>query len=132
LVEAQDAILLVAAGDVTAGVDLSQLKEGDIQIDPTQDLVKITLPRASVFSARLDNERTYVHTRSTDLLALRKETLETRARQEAERTLEAGALEAGLLQRAERNVARTIEVLVGSLGYKEVHVTFQEPNVFSE
>lgn len=124
LVTAADAILLVAAGDVVAGVDLTQMKEGDIQIDEARESVTIVLPRATVFSARLDNSRTYVHTRSTDLLAKRRESLETRARQEAERTLEADAVEAGLLARAEENVARTIETLVRSLGYRDVRVKF--------
>ena len=125
-VKAHDAILLVAAGDVTAGVDLSLLEDGDVRIDPEHKTASITLPPASVFSARLDNTRTYVHTRTTDILAERKESLETRARQEAERTLEKSAVEAGLLPRAERNVARTIESLVTSLGYREVKVTFSE------
>lgn len=124
LVTAEDAILLVAAGDVVAGVDLTQMKEGDVRIDETHKSVDIVLPRATVFSARLDNSRTYVHTRSTDLLAQRKESLETRARQEAERTLEANAVEAGLLPRAEENVARTIETLVRSLGYRDVRVSY--------
>lgn len=123
-VTAEDAILLVAAGDVVAGVDLTLMKEGDVQIDENQKSVSIVLPRATVFSARLDNSRTYVHTRSTDLLAKRKESLETRARQEAERTLEANAVEAGLLPRAEENVARTIETLVRSLGYRDVRVSY--------
>ena len=118
--------MLVAAGDVTAGVDLSLLDEGDVRVDSEQKSVTIILPPASVFSARLDNSRTYVHTRSTDLLAKRKESLETRARQEAERTLQASAVEAGLLPRAERNVARTIQSLVSSLGYRDVKVTFSE------
>jgi hypothetical protein len=75
-----------------------------------------------VFSARLDNQRTYVHTRTTDVLARRSQTLETRARQEAERTLQQAALESGLLTRADRNAARTVESLVRSLGYTDVDV----------
>ena len=59
---------------------------------------------------------------TTDVLARRSQTLETRARQEAERTLEAAALESGLLTRADRNAARTIESLVRSLGYTDVEV----------
>jgi len=127
LLTAEDAILLVAAGDVIAGVDLTMMKESDIQIDEATKSVNIVLPHATVFSARLDNARTYVHTRSTDLLAKRKESLETRARQEAERTLEANAVEAGILQRAEHNVARTIETLVRSLGYQVVRVSYERP-----
>ncbi len=125
LVKAEDAILLVAAGDVVAGVDLSQIRDGDIEIDSKRKAVQIVLPHATVFSARLDNERTYVHTRHTDLLAKRKESLETRARQAAEQDLESSALEAGLLTRAEQNVERTIKSLVHSLGYQTVTITFQ-------
>ena len=125
LVTVEDAILLVAAGDVVAGVDLTQMKASDIQIDETRSSVSIVLPRATVFSARLDNSRTYVHTRNTDFGATRQESLETRARQQAEKSLEADAVEAGLLPRAEDNVARTIETLVRSLGYREVHVSYQ-------
>lgn len=121
-VDADDAILLVAAGDIVAGVDLSQLPDDAIEADFEARRVRITLPPATVFSARLDNQRTYVHTRTTDVLARRSQTLETRARQEAERTLQAAALEGGLLTRADRNAARTVESLVRSLGYTDVQV----------
>ena len=121
-VGAADANLLVAAGDIVAGVDLSDLPDDAIEADLANHRVRITLPPAEVFSARLDNQRTYVHTRTTDVLARRSQTLETRARQEAERTLQQAALEGGLLTRADRNAARTIESLVRSLGYTDVDV----------
>lgn len=121
-VDADDAILLVAAADVVAGVDLAQLDDDAVDADPATGRARITLPPAEVFSARLDNERTYVHTRTTDLLATRSQTLETRARREAERTLESAAVESGVLRRAEHNAARTIESLVRSLGYTDVEV----------
>jgi hypothetical protein len=55
-------------------------------------------------------------------LAERKESLETRARQAAEQTLRAAAEDAGILERAEQSVARTVKSLVRSLGFEEVHV----------
>jgi hypothetical protein len=124
LLPADDAILLVASGEVIAGVDLSQLREDDIAIAPDRRAVTIRLPPARVFSARLDNARTYVHTRKTDLLAQRRESLETRARQAAEQTLQAAAEEAGIVKRAEDSVARTVKSLVHALGYEDVHVDF--------
>lgn len=127
LVQAEDAILLVAAGDVTAGVDLGALQPGDVITDPTREAVVITLPRATVFSRRIDNNRTYVHTRRTDTWAVRQEHLETRARQEAERTLEEAALQAGILKHAEESVGRTIESLLRSLGYRQVEIRFRDP-----
>lgn len=126
LVQAEDSILLVAAADVVAGVDLADLRDGDVVIEPDAHRATITLPPVRVLSARLDNGRTYVYRRETDLLAHRRESLETQARREAEETLEHAAIEAGILDRAERNARRTIEALVRSLGYAHVEVRFRE------
>lgn len=126
LVEAEDTILLVAAADVVAGVDLAQLGAEDVLVDAQASRVVVTLPPVEVLSARLDNERTYVHRRDTDLLARRRETLETEARREAEQTMRQAAIDSGILDRAERNAARTVESLVRSLGYAEVEVRFRD------
>lgn len=122
--EAEDSILLVAAADVVAGVDLSEVGEDDVVLAP-DGAVTITVPRATVLSARLDSARTFVHARDTDLLAERSEDLESRARAEAERTLEAAAIEAGLLERAERSAARTLESLLHAVGHERVEVRFR-------
>jgi len=124
LVKAEDAILLVASGDVIAGVDLGQLKEGDVVVSPDRTTVTVHLPPAEVFSARLDSDRTYVHTRTTDMLAKRKESLETDARKAAESTLQRAAEDAGILKRAEESVGRTVRSLVRSLGFAKVEVDF--------
>jgi hypothetical protein len=123
LIEAKDAILLVAAGDVTAGIDLAELGPGDVVADPEARRARIVLPPPKILSAKLDNERTYVHTRTTDTLARRAESLETRARQEAERSIEEAARASGILERAGKNAARTVESLVRALGYTDVEVT---------
>ncbi len=127
LVEAEDAILLVAAGDVVAGVDLTRMSDGDVVIEPERNVATITLPEPEIFSARLDNERTYVHTRETDLTAQRDPHLETRARREAESTLRDAALEAGILERARANAESAVETLVRSLGYDEVVIEWAVP-----
>ena len=126
LVAADDAILLVASGDVVAGVDLGLIQPSDVSVAPDGRSVTLRLPRAEVFSARLDNARTYVHSRKTDLLAQRGESLETRARQAAEDTLRAAAEDAGILKRAEDSVARTVSSLVRALGFENVRVEFGE------
>jgi hypothetical protein len=123
LIRTQDAILFVAVGQVTAGVDLNELGEKDVVVDRDRATAVITLPPARVQSVRLDNERSWVYTRTTDLLAQRREDLETRARREAERTLEQAALDAGILQRARTNAEHTVAALVRSLGYTTVTVT---------
>ena len=127
LVQSEDAILLVAVADVSAGVDLQQLKADDIVVDAAEKRVTLTLPAPEVFHAELDNSKTYVHTRHTGALAARKENLETRARQEAEHSLIEAALQAGLLSRASENARRAVEGLVRGLGYSQVEVSVRPP-----
>lgn len=126
LIEAEDALLLIASGTITAGVDLGGLAASDFDVDEGAGTAKITLPSSRVFAARLDNERTSIYKRDTDLLAVRHESLETRARQEAERALLDAAKEEGIIRRSNDNVKRTVETLVRSLGYRDVTVTFRD------
>jgi hypothetical protein len=126
LFEAQDAILLVASGNIVAGVDLSLLGDGDFDIDETKRSVAISLPSSTVFTARLDNDRTFIYRRDTDLLALRHESLETRARQDAEKALLEAATQEGIIRRSNESVRRTVESLARSLGYRQVTVTFRD------
>ena len=123
LLQTEDALLLVAAADVTAGVDLQKLSSTDVIVDAEKNSATLTLPAPEVFHAELDNSKTYVHTRHTGALASRQENLETRARQEAERSLVDAALQAGLLNRASDNAKHAVEGLVRGLGYEHVEVT---------
>lgn len=125
LVHAEDSILLVAVGEVIAGVDLAALRPGDVRVEPTTRAVTLTLPAPEVFVAHLDNEHTHVHSRSTDLLARRTEALESRARMEAERSITRGALESGILERAKTSAAQTVSSLVHALGFSSVTVRWR-------
>src|SRR6478752_2001864 len=127
LISTEDAILLVAVAEVTAGVDLQKLSAKDVVVDPARRTARIELPPPEVLHAALDNEKTYVHSRKTGTLADRHENLESRARKEAERTLIDAAKQAGLLNRAADNSRRTVEALVHSLGYDKVEVTVRSP-----
>lgn len=126
LVQGDDSILLVAAADVIAGVDLASLDEHAIVVDEAQHAATITLPHATVLATVVDEEHTYVHARTTDLLAQRSDDLETLARREAQTSLEAAAVQGGILDRADRGACRTVEALVRSLGYTEVTVRTAE------
>ena len=128
LISTEDAILLVAVAEVTAGIDLSKLTAADVVVDPARRTARINLPAPEVLHAALDNEKTYVHSRKTGTLADRHENLESRARKEAERTLVESAQQAGLLNRASDNARRTVEALVHSLGYDKVDVTVRSAN----
>jgi hypothetical protein len=72
----------------------------------------------------LDNQRTYVHTRRTDLLAERSEQIESHARQLAEDAIRQGALESGILERARLNAEQTLTLLVRALDFDRVELTW--------
>ncbi|WP_437827856.1 DUF4230 domain-containing protein [Sorangium sp. So ce1153] len=126
LVQATDALLLVAVGHVTIGVDLARLGEDDIAMDPETGVARLTLPAPEVFSTRLDEEETYVYTRSTSLLARRNEQLESRARKEATAAIEKAALEGNVMARAKAQAERQITALATQLGAKRVEIRWRE------
>ncbi len=127
LIQARDAMLLVAAGDVVAGIDLQHLRDGDVQADWPHKRVHIVLPPVEVFSAALDNTQTRVFSRTTDQLAMRREDLEERARREAESTMRRGALDSGILDRARAGAERSVRSLMRSLGFDDVQIEFRQP-----
>jgi hypothetical protein len=122
MVEAKDAILLVAVGDVVAGVDLSNLSDGDVRTDDVAHSVRVTLPAPEVFSSSLDEAQTHVYERRTDVLASRNEKLEGMARSEAEKQMRQAAIDQGILVRAKANAERTVRGLLRSLGFTSVDV----------
>ncbi|WP_437765325.1 DUF4230 domain-containing protein [Sorangium sp. So ce281] len=126
LVQATDALLLVAVGHVTIGVDLARIGEGDIAMDPETGVARLTLPAPEVFSTRLDEDETYVYTRSTSLLARRNEQLEARARKEATAAIEKAALEGNVMTRAKAQAERQITALATQLGAKRVEIRWRE------
>ncbi len=126
LVQAKDQILLVAVGDVVAGVDMAKLGDGDVQVDATSSTVHVVLPAPEVLSTAIDEKQTHVYGRSTDLLATRKEELETLARKEAAGQIERGAREGGILDRARASAERTVRALVLSLGFQKVLVEWRQ------
>jgi hypothetical protein len=126
MLKAQDAILLVAAGDVTAGVDLTKIREGDISVDVAKQSVRLRVPPAEIFSVSLDSGRTYVYSRQTSLFTRPATDLEARARREAEAAIKRAALEGGVLTRAGANAEQTLSALVRSLGYAHVELIEHE------
>jgi hypothetical protein len=126
MVHAEDSILLVAAGDVVAGIDLSKLRDGDVTVISTSSEVRLLLPPPEILSVQLDSKHTYVHSRKTDLLARPSIDIETRARMHAEDDIRSAALEAGILERARQNTGHTLGALVRSLGYDHVAISWGE------
>ena len=122
LVTAKDRILLVAVGDVVAGVDLSKLGDSDVEVDPDGGGVRVALPPPEILSTTIDEAQTHVYGRTTNLLAARKDELEGLARKEAAEQIEKGARDAGILNRARASTAQTVRALLQSLGFKQIVV----------
>jgi hypothetical protein len=128
LLQVDDAIILVAVGEVVAGVDLAKLHDGDVTVITAPNAkprVRVRLPPPEVLSSRLDNQRTYVQSRQTDLLAADPDQMETHARQVAEQSIHDAALEAGILERARAGAEQELSTLVRALGYESVE--FEQP-----
>ncbi|MFO0565160.1 MAG: DUF4230 domain-containing protein [Polyangiaceae bacterium] len=125
LIEGDDALLLVVSGDVVAGVDLGAMKESDVEVDRQAGRVRVKLPPPEIFSARLDSEKTYVHTRRTDLFARTNAGLESEARARAEKELAGAAKEAKILERASASASRTVQKLVEALGFRSVEIVVE-------
>lgn len=112
-------IVLVAAGEVEAGVDLASLRPDDVEVNGEK--VSIRLPAPEILSARLNQERTAVYDRDQGLLRLRPDdAMVGEARRDAEEEITATARENGILDYARDNAEESIRAFVESLGFEEV------------
>jgi hypothetical protein len=125
LVEATDAILLVAAGDVTVGVDLGKVQDDDVTFDPKTHKATIRLPQPEIFSTRLDESKTYVYARTTSLVARRNERLEEAARKEAVAAMEKAAHEGDTIDRSKRQAEKELKSLGVALGVTDLTVSWK-------
>lgn len=115
-----DKLMLVAHGEVIAGVDLSQLKASDVTVNGSD--VRVRLPEAQVLTTRIDNGHTRVYSRTTGLLVNADPNLESQVRGEAEQQFTQAALADGVLNKARQNARTSVTALLVGLGFKRVDV----------
>ncbi|MGH9529501.1 MAG: DUF4230 domain-containing protein [Terriglobales bacterium] len=115
-----DRILLIAHGDVIAGVDLAKIQPGDVTVRGAN--ISVRLPAAEVFSTRIDNAKTRAYSRDTGLFSSPDPDLESQVREEAERQLQQAALQDGILNAASQNARTTIAGMLKGLGFQQVEV----------
>jgi hypothetical protein len=118
-----DKILLIASGEVVAGVDLGKLHPANVQID--EDRIALRLPPPEIFYTRIDNDETRVYLREKGLLYRFDKDLETAARRKAERQLTDWALQHGVLEKAQSNAISELERLLHTLGFTQIAITVQ-------
>ena len=113
-----DRLLLVAHGVVIAGVDLAQMGPEDLWVEGK--VLYARLPKAEVFIATLDNEKSYIYDRQIGFLRRGAVDLETAARRVAEHEIEKGAIEDGILEQARLNAENFLSRMLLQLGFPEV------------
>ena len=116
-----DRLILVAHGQVIAGVDLQRIAPEDITVTADGTVI-VALPSAEIFVTSLDNQQSYILDRDTGVIGLNP-ALETDARRAAEDQILDAALEDGILAMAQRNGQQTLGQLIRALGYQEVFFT---------
>ena len=117
---AGDRLLLVVHGEVIGGIDLGKVKPADVSV--RGQTIAVRIPKAEVFTTRIDNAKTRVYSRDTGLFSSPDPNLESQVREEAERQLRQGALQDGMLQTAEENARGTLASLLKGLGFKDVEI----------
>jgi hypothetical protein len=124
--ETEDAMLLVAAGSATVGVDLEKLGPTDSTWNPETKTARLRLPAPEIFSTRLDPDHTYVYKRDTGVLAKRNEQLEARGRKEALAAVERAASEPDVMGRAKQQAERQLTTLLTKFGAERVEITWKD------
>lgn len=113
-----DRLILVAHGEVIAGIDLNKLDPGSLQV--RGGVLYVQLPDPEIFVVAVDNEQSYIYDRDTGLFTHGEVDLESQARLAAEQEIEESALKDGILELAAQNAESYLGGLFRELGYPEV------------
>ena len=110
-------VLIIATGEVEAGVDLAEIGKDDVRIEG--DTVTMRLPEPEILSSSLDEEKTRVYDRDFSPLNVRPDDeLVEEARLRAIEKIEQTARENGILNTAEENAEDSIRAFVTTLGFE--------------
>jgi hypothetical protein len=113
-----DRLILVAHGEVIAGIDLNKLDPEALEV--RGDVLYVQLPDPEIFVVAIDNEQSYIFDRDTGLFTHGEVNLESEARRAAEIEIKESALKDGILELADQNAESYLGGLFRELGYPEV------------
>jgi len=111
-------VMLLAQGIVTAGIDLKQLQDKDIEVSGTN--VIIHLPPAQVMDAHLDDAETRVVDRTTGVWRTFDKDLEQETRKIAVDDIRRDARNHGILQKADEQARLILANLFHQLGFTNI------------
>ncbi len=113
-------VLLVAHGIVKAGIDLGEIKAGDIQVAKNKIILK--LPPARVTDTYLDDKLTQVIDYKQGLLRGFNKDLEQNARAQAVLDINRAAREGGILKDADERARAQLTTLFRQMGFESVEL----------
>ncbi|MFD7436169.1 DUF4230 domain-containing protein [Streptomyces sp. NPDC059861] len=122
--------LYIGAGTVDAYVDLGKIGEDDVTVDEGRTSATLRLPHAALGRPALDPDRSYAVSKQRGLFDRLGDLFsdnpngEQAVQQLAVRHIRDAAEESELTRRAESNTTGMLKGLLGSLGFKEVEVTY--------
>ncbi|MBP6098720.1 MAG: DUF4230 domain-containing protein [Candidatus Levybacteria bacterium] len=119
-----DKILLIANGNVIAGIDFIGIEEKDVVVEGKK--IQVSLPPPQIFLASLDNTKTKVYDRKSGLLSGGNDNLESEARATAEQSIREAACSSGILDMASDNARKQITSFLSSLGFVEITITIPQ------
>ena len=119
--QGENRLLLLAQGNVKAGINLKRLLPGDVTISGKKIIVH--LPPAEITDAYLDEKQTKVIDWQRGFLRSFDKDLETSARQSAVDDIRRSARDAGILRDAAERARLELAVFLYRAGYDQVEFT---------
>ncbi|WP_328773375.1 DUF4230 domain-containing protein [Streptomyces sp. NBC_00286] len=122
--------LYVGAGTVDAYVDLGKVGENDVTVNEDRTSATLKLPPAALGKPALDPDQSYAVSKQRGLLDRLGDIFSDNPNDEravqrlAARHIGDAAKDSKLTARAEENTTGMLKGLLGSLGFKEVNVTY--------
>jgi len=119
-----DRILLIAHGQIIAGIDMAKLDEDAIEI--AEKSITLTLPAPEILVTTLDNGQTRVYDRKQGLLSKGDKNLESNARKVAIDTLTDAACQGKILQIAADNARKQLTAFLKAVGFTTVTISIPD------
>ncbi len=116
----ENKVVLVAHGIAKAGIDLSKVRDTDIQI--SENKIRLKLPMPQITDVYLDEKETRILERSTGIMRSFDKELEQSARVQAVDDLGRLARSHGILKDAEERARQQLGNLFKQLGFAEVEI----------
>lgn len=120
-------VIYQGVGEVSAGIDMSQLQV--VEVDRDRGEIQILLPPPYLVNTSLDIERSGILDRRKDFLGPDVATdLHDRAQREALQQIQAQACQKGLLDMANEQARELVETILTAARYEEIVVVAQSPD----